>query len=98
RVMRRDLLELLEILAAHLGVIVDPLQMGLIPAPNQAELSLPLDRAIAEASEQLAQRRPVVARCSRRGEPGHGAHVESVLLEVLAHPLGHGRTYPRQEL
>src|SRR5437868_8821809 len=98
RVVRPDLLELLEILSTHLCMIMKALEVRLIPASDQAELSLPLQRAIAETAEQLAQCRPVVACRSRRGKPGQRANLEAALLEMLRHPLGDGRTNAGQEL
>src|SRR5580700_6855102 len=93
-----DLLQLVEVGDARTGVVVEMLQMRLIPAADQRHLPCPGGRFTAKPGEQAAQLRPMRRGGGRCSETIKGSKVPAGSAQVCEYlPCGR-RTDARQQL
>src|SRR5215471_2690333 len=60
-----NLLKLDQICPARNGIVIDAVEMGLVPTPRALQLSGPSGSALAEASDHFQEAVPMVAGASR---------------------------------
>ena len=98
RIGRGDLDELQQIGLAQHGIVVDAVEVRLVPAAHQVELGGPARRAAADQANRLDKGGPMLGRRRRRLDVAQRGHRVGLLRNTLQNPRRRGRSGARQQL